>query len=68
MFKYNAENFTYCWPITMKLITNHNLITFNINDTSGEQKDFENSNRKDWNTINTISAIKIIPKWRLSIL
>lgn len=44
MFTNDAGNFTNCQSIIMALITDHKVITFNINDTSGEHKDFENNN------------------------
>ena len=44
MFTYNAESFADCQSIIMAVISDHNIITFNITDTTGEHKDFKNSN------------------------
>ena len=44
VFTYNAESFTDCQSIIMVVISDHNIITFNITDTTGEHKDFKNSN------------------------
>lgn len=45
IFTNDAENFKDYWPIIMAPISNHNRISFNIYDTSGEHKHFKNS---DW--------------------
>ena len=38
----DVETFTYCGSIVMTPISDHRMATFNITDTSGERKEFEN--------------------------
>ena len=41
----DVETFTYCGSIVMAPISDHRMTTFNVTDTSGERKEFENTSK-----------------------